>query len=176
MALICRPGMPARTAKRKPAVAGAGSGEASPAKQVARQQFWLIKSEPESRLEKGVEMKFSFDDLKAEPNSTACWDGVRNYSARNHMRAMKVRMPTTYFHLLSSQVGQRSFFYHSNVKEPGIVGLVEIVREAYTDHTQFDPKDPHFDPRSKKVSSIKAFCKLIKSKRRHAGGSQVVDG
>ena len=92
------------------------------------------------------------------------------------MRAMKVRMAATDFHLLSSQVGQRSFFYHSNVKEPGIVGLVEIVREAYTDHTQFDPKDPHFDPRSKKVSSIKAFCKLIKSKRRHAGGSQVVDG
>ncbi|QQP56961.1 Putative thymocyte nuclear protein [Caligus rogercresseyi] len=54
-------------------------------------------------------MKFSLDDLKSEPNGTACWDGVRNYSARNWMRAMKV--------------GQRAFFYHSNIKVPGIIGL-----------------------------------------------------
>ena len=98
---------------------------------------WLIKSEPDSRMENGVEMKFSFDDLKAEPDSTACWDGVRNYSARNNMRAMKV--------------GQQAFFYHSNTKPPGIVGIVDIVKEAYVDHTQFDRKDPHFDPASKKV-------------------------
>jgi len=97
---------------------------------------WLIKSEPDSRMENGVEMKFSFDDLKAEPDSTACWDGVRNYSARNNMRAMKV--------------GQQAFFYHSNTKPPGIVGIVDIVKEAYVDHTQFDRKDPHFDPASKK--------------------------
>ena len=100
--------------------------------------FWLIKSEPDSRKENGIEMKFSFDDLKAEPNSTACWDGVRNYSARNNMRAMKV--------------GEKAFFYHSNTKPPGIIGIVDIVKEAYVDHTQFDPKDPHYDPKSKKVS------------------------
>ena len=51
---------------------------------------WLIKSEPEVRLENGVDVSFSFDALRKEPASTACWDGVRNYSARNHMRAMKV--------------------------------------------------------------------------------------
>ena len=42
---------------------------------------WLMKSEPESRIEKGVDMKFSFEDLKAMPSSTSCWDGVRNYQA-----------------------------------------------------------------------------------------------
>jgi len=97
---------------------------------------WLIKSEPESRIEKGVDMKFSFQDLKEEENSTAFWDGVRNYQARNFMRQMKV--------------GQQSFFYHSNTKPPGIIGIVTIVREAYPDHTQFDPKDPHYDPKSSK--------------------------
>lgn len=97
---------------------------------------WLIKSEPDTRMENGIDMKFSFDDLKAEPDSTACWDGVRNYSARNNMRAMKV--------------GQQAFFYHSNTKPPGIVGIVDIVKEAYVDHTQFDPKDPHYDAASKK--------------------------
>jgi len=96
---------------------------------------WLIKSEPETRIEKGVDMRFSFEDLKQEENSTACWDGVRNYQARNFMRMMKV--------------GEQAFFYHSNTKPPGIIGMVEIVREAYPDHTQFDSKDPHFDPKSK---------------------------
>ena len=98
--------------------------------------IWLIKSEPETRMEKGVDVKFSLDDLKAEPDSTAHWDGVRNYQARNHMMAMKK--------------GQTAFFYHSNCKPPGIVGLVEVAREHYVDHTQFDPKDPHFDAKSKK--------------------------
>jgi predicted RNA-binding protein with PUA-like domain len=98
---------------------------------------WLMKSEPESRIEKGVDMKFSFEDLKAMPDSTSCWDGVRNYQARNFMRDMKV--------------GQLAFFYHSNTRPPGIVGIVEIVREAYTDYTQFDSKDPHYDPAATKV-------------------------
>ena len=98
---------------------------------------WLIKSEPESRLESnGQDMKFSLDDLKAEPASTACWDGVRNYAARNNMRRMCV--------------GQKVFFYHSNCKVPGIAGLVTVAREAYPDHTQFDRKDTHFDPKSSK--------------------------
>ena len=101
---------------------------------------WLIKSEPESRIENGVDMKFSFQDLKAEPDSTACWDGVRNYSARNNMRSMKI--------------GEQAFFYHSNTKPPGIVGIVDIVKESYVDHTQFDPKDPHYDPGSKKVHHL----------------------
>ncbi|NXB94189.1 THYN1 protein, partial [Vidua chalybeata] len=97
---------------------------------------WLLKSEPESRLEKGVDVKFSVDDLKAQPNQTTCWDGVRNYQARNFLRSMKL--------------GQQAFFYHSNCKEPGIVALVKIVKEAYPDHTQFDQKDPHYDSTSRK--------------------------
>jgi len=97
---------------------------------------WLFKSEPESRYEKGVDVKFGFSDLKEEEDETACWDGVRNYQARNFMREMKV--------------GQEAFFYHSNTKIPGIIGLVTIVKEAYPDHTQFDSKDPHYDPKSNK--------------------------
>lgn len=97
---------------------------------------WLMKSEPESRFENGVDVKFGLEDLKKEPDQTACWDGVRNYSARNFMKAMKV--------------GQKAFFYHSNCKPPGVAGLVEIVKESYVDHTQFDKKDPHYDPKSSK--------------------------
>ncbi|NXS81360.1 THYN1 protein, partial [Erpornis zantholeuca] len=97
---------------------------------------WLLKSEPESRLEKGVDVKFSVDDLKAEPNQTTCWDGVRNYQARNFLRSMKL--------------GQQAFLYHSNCKEPGIVAIVKIVKEAYPDHTQFDKKHLYYDSTSKK--------------------------
>ena len=95
---------------------------------------WLMKSEPETRMEKGVDMKFGIDDLIDCPDSTSCWDGVRNYSARNHMMSMKA--------------GHQAFFYHSNTKPPGIIGLVDIVKESYVDHTQFDSKDPHYDPKS----------------------------
>ncbi|KAM4014827.1 thymocyte nuclear protein 1 isoform 2-T3 [Anomaloglossus baeobatrachus] len=95
-----------------------------------------MKSEPESRMEKGLDMKFGIEDLKAQPNQTASWDGVRNYQARNFMRAMKV--------------GQEAFFYHSNCKEPGVAGIIKVVKESYPDHTQFDPKNPHYDPASSK--------------------------
>ncbi|XP_062872931.1 thymocyte nuclear protein 1 [Trichomycterus rosablanca] len=96
---------------------------------------WLMKSEPESRIQKGVDVKFGIEDLKALPKQTGCWDGVRNYQARNFMRDMKV--------------GQQAFFYHSNCKEPGIAGIIKIVKEAYVDHTQFDKNDVHYDPSSK---------------------------
>jgi predicted RNA-binding protein with PUA-like domain len=89
-------------------------------------QYWLLKSEPES---------FSFDDLWNEPGHTTHWDGVRNYQARNFMRD-------------EMKKGDLAFFYHSG-SEPGIVGIVEIVREGYPDHTALDPKDPHYDPGSK---------------------------
>lgn len=98
--------------------------------------YWLMKSEPESRFENGIDVKFGIEDLKTEPNQTACWDGVRNYQARNFMISMKS--------------GQKAFFYHSNCKVPGIAGIVTIVKEAYVDHTQFDKKDPHYDPKSSK--------------------------
>lgn len=89
-------------------------------------QYWLMKSEPDT---------FSIDDLCQRPGSTEHWDGVRNYQARNMMR--DVMKP-----------GDRAFFYHSNCEEPGIVGIMEVVREGYLDFLAFDPNDPHFDPKS----------------------------
>jgi predicted RNA-binding protein with PUA-like domain len=88
--------------------------------------FWLVKSEPE---------EFSIDDLQARPARTEHWDGVRNYQARNFMRD-------------DMKKGDQVFFYHSNCKEPGIVGIARVVREGYPDHTAFDPDDPHYDPTS----------------------------
>lgn len=93
-------------------------------------QYWLLKSEPES---------FSFDDLMNAPNQTSHWDGVRNYQARNFMRD-------------EMKKGDLAFFYHSGA-DPAIVGIVEIVREGYPDHTAVDPKDAHYDPRSKEGES-----------------------
>ncbi len=88
-------------------------------------RYWLMKSEPNA---------FSIQDLCNLPGQTTCWDGVRNYQARNHMRAMKV--------------GDQVLFYHSNADPPAVVGVAKVVREAYPDHTAFDPKDKHFDPKS----------------------------
>jgi predicted RNA-binding protein with PUA-like domain len=76
---------------------------------------------------------YSIDDLEAD--GTTHWDGVRNYQARNLMRD-------------EMAVGDRILFYHSNAKPPGVVGLAEVARTAYPDHTQFDPEDKHFDPKS----------------------------
>ena len=89
-------------------------------------QYWLLKSEPGT---------FSIDDLWNRPGRTTHWDGVRNFQARNFMRD-------------EMKKGDLAFFYHSGA-EPGIVGIVEIVREAYPDHTASDPKDPHYDPKSR---------------------------
>ncbi|KAH1175565.1 hypothetical protein KIL84_008439 [Mauremys mutica] len=151
---------------------GSGTGKATkeaacPSKQGSKQAYshWLMKSEPESRFEKGVDVKFGIEDLKAQPNQTACWDGVRNYQARNFMRDMKV--------------GQEAFFYHSNCKEPGIAGIIKIVKEAYPDYTQFDKKDPHYDSSSTKekpkwsmvdvqfVRMTKRFIPLSELKAQH---------
>ena len=90
-------------------------------------KYWLMKSEPN---------EFSIDDLAQRKGQTEHWDGVRNYQARNMMRD---EMTT----------GDLVFFYHSNCDEPGIVGLARIVREAYPDHTAFDPDNKHYDPKSK---------------------------
>jgi predicted RNA-binding protein with PUA-like domain len=93
---------------------------------MAGRRYWLMKSEPTS---------FSILDLKSAPKQTTCWDGVRNYQARNYMRAMKV--------------GGQVLFYHSNADPPAVVGTVEVVREAYPDPTAFDPADHHYDPKSR---------------------------
>ncbi len=88
--------------------------------------YWLFKSEPSS---------FSLDDLRSRPDATEHWDGVRNFQARNFLRDQ-------------IKVGDQVFFYHSNIAEPAVVGLAEVVREGYPDFTAFDPASKYFDPRS----------------------------
>ena len=83
-----------------------------------------MKSEPEA---------YGIDDLRRE--GSTLWDGIRNYQARNFMRSM--------------EVGDRAFFYHSNAKPPGIVGLMEVVETGITDPSQFEPDNKYFDPKSK---------------------------
>ena len=90
----------------------------------AERRYWLVKSEPDS---------FSFDDLLASPARTTCWDGVRNYQARNSIRD-------------DMKKGDLVFFYHSSSEPSAIVGIAEVARESYPDHTALDPRDPHFDP------------------------------
>ena len=88
--------------------------------------YWLMKSEPDV---------FGIEDLVKRPNKTEPWDGVRNYQARNMMRD-------------DMKKGDLAFLYHSNCKEPGIAGIMKIVREGYPDHTAFDAKQKYFDPKS----------------------------
>jgi predicted RNA-binding protein with PUA-like domain len=88
-------------------------------------RYWLMKSEPHA---------FSIKDLENSPKRTTCWDGVRNYQARNFMRAMAI--------------GDHVLFYHSNAEPPVVVGIAEVVRTAYPDETQFDKTSHHYDPAS----------------------------
>lgn len=85
--------------------------------------YWLLKSEPDV---------FSIDDLKK--HKTTIWDGVRNYQARNFLKAM--------------QVGDLAFFYHSSTKLPGIVGICRVMETQLIDPSQFDPQSPYHDPGS----------------------------
>ena len=87
-------------------------------------RYWLMKSEPDA---------FSIEDLqrvKTEP-----WSGVRNYQARNYMWK-------------DMRIGDGVFFYHSNAKIPGIVGLATVTSTAYPDPTQFDPESDYWDPKA----------------------------
>lgn len=79
--------------------------------------LWLLKAEPETRMVNGHDVKFSIDDLEKEGPSH--WDGVRNHEAKNNMCKMKVN--------------DYAFFYHSNCKVPGIVGIMRISKAAYVD-------------------------------------------
>ena len=90
-------------------------------------QFWLMKSEPDV---------YGIDHLRKEKRKTDHWDGIRNYQARNFMRD-------------DMKKGDLAYFYHSNCDEPGIVGIMEVVKQAYVDHTQFDSQEKYFDPQSK---------------------------
>lgn len=89
-------------------------------------KYWLMKSEPST---------FGISDLASRPNQTEPWEGVRNYQARNFMRD-------------DMQIGDEAFFYHSNCSEPGIVGIVKIVKAAYPDSFAFDKKSQYYDPKS----------------------------
>ncbi len=88
-----------------------------------KRQYWLMKSEPDA---------YSIDDL--ERDGSEPWDGIRNYQARNNMRAMNV--------------GDLVLFYHSNAKPPGVVGVAKVCKTAYPDHTAWDPKSKYFDAKS----------------------------
>jgi predicted RNA-binding protein with PUA-like domain len=87
--------------------------------------YWLIKTEPTS---------FSIHDLAKAPKQTTFWEGVRNYQARNFLRAMKK--------------GDLAVFYHSNAEPPAAVGIAKIVREAYPDPTAWDKKSKYFDAKA----------------------------
>src|SRR6185295_7266179 len=75
--------------------------------------YWLIKSEPDV---------FSIQALRKSGKTH--WEGVRNYQARNHLRAM--------------QLGDLALYYHSNADPPGVAGVARVCREAYPDDAPFD--------------------------------------
>jgi predicted RNA-binding protein with PUA-like domain len=86
--------------------------------------YWLFKTEPSS---------FSLTDLKKCPQQTTCWDGVRNYQARNLLRD-------------TVRCGDGVLFYHSRVQPMAAVGVAKVVREAYADPSQFQERSKYFDP------------------------------
>lgn len=88
-------------------------------------RYWLFKSEPDS---------YSIDDLKKDKSTF--WSGVRNYQARNMLRD-------------DIQVGDGVLFYHSSTEPMAIVGCAKVAKAGYADHTAFDPKDSHYDIKSK---------------------------
>ena len=92
-------------------------------------QYWLLKSEPSS---------FSIEDLGKAPQKRTCWEGVRNYQARNFMQSMKR--------------SELAFFYHSNADPPAIMGIVKVVKAAYPDHYALDPTSRYYDEKSTKAN------------------------
>jgi len=88
-------------------------------------QYWLIKSEPDV---------FSIHDLAKAKKKTTHWEGVRNYQARNFLRAMKK--------------GDLALFYHSNAEPSAVAGIAEVVREAYPDASAWDPRSEYHDPKA----------------------------
>jgi predicted RNA-binding protein with PUA-like domain len=93
-------------------------------------KYWLLKSEPDV---------FGIDALAGAPGRTTGWEGVRNYQARNMLRD-------------DFRKGDRAFFYHSSCDVPGVAGVVQVVREAYPDPTQFDAKSEYYDAGSTRAA------------------------
>ena len=108
-------------------------------------QYWLMKSEP---------YVYSIEDL--EKDGSTCWEGVRNYKARNNMREMKV--------------GDEVLYYHSNAKPPGVVGIARVCKEAYPDHYAWNKRSKYYDEKSTKdkprwfmvdVEFVEKFPRLV---------------
>jgi predicted RNA-binding protein with PUA-like domain len=95
-------------------------------------RYWLVKTEPQS---------FSIQDLAASANQTTCWDGVRNYQARNSLRD-------------DMKLGDEVLFYHSSADPPAVVGACIVVREGYPDHTAWDKNGHHYDPQASPENPI----------------------
>ena len=108
-------------------------------------RYWLMKTEPTT---------FGVEQLAAAPRRTTTWDGVRNYQARNMLRDEMRR-------------GDQAFLYYSSCEVPGIVAVMEIVRQGYPDATAFDRRDPHFDPESDPAAP-RWFVVDVRLKRRLA--------
>ena len=104
---------------------------------------WLLKSEPSV---------FSIDSLASASRKTTAWEGVRNFQARNMMRD-------------TMRKGDLAFFYHSSCAEPGIAGIVEVVREGYPDPTAADPKSEYYDAKSTVIKPL-WYCVDVKLVRR----------
>jgi predicted RNA-binding protein with PUA-like domain len=105
--------------------------------------YWLMKSEPQT---------FGLEHLAGAARRTSAWDGVRNFQARNMLRDQMKR-------------GEQCFLYHSSCAVPGIVAVMQIVREGYPDPTAFDRKNDHYDPDSD-PSKPRWFMVDVQLKRR----------
>jgi predicted RNA-binding protein with PUA-like domain len=110
--------------------------------------YWLFKSEPS---------EFSWDDLKKSENQATFWDGIRNYQARNFLRD-------------EIKKGDGVLFYQSSTAPLAVVGYCEVIKEGYPDHTQFDKKSDHYDPKADPknpiwfmvdIKLVKEFKKLV---------------
>lgn len=88
--------------------------------------YWIFKSEPD---------EYGIEHLAGEKRQTARWDGIRNYQARNNLRD-RVRK------------NDMVLLYHSSCKHIGLAGTMQVVKAAYPDPAQFDPKSKYFDVKS----------------------------
>lgn len=110
---------------------------------------WLVKSE---------EDVYSISNLQKDKRTL--WEGVRNYQARNYLKAM--------------EVGDEVLFYHSNAEQIGIVGVAEVSKKAVPDPSQFDKKSEYFDPKAAKESP-RWFCPELRFVQKFARVIQLAE-